>query len=76
MVPLSTLHKGQTATIVEVLNQEESMKLMEMGCLPGERITLENIAPLGDPLAITVAGYKLSLRKSDAEKLLVSDVVG
>ena len=76
MVPLSTLKKGQTATIVEVLNQEEAMKLMEMGCLPGERVTLENIAPLGDPLAITVAGYKLSLRKSDAEKLLVSDVVG
>lgn len=76
MVPLSTLKKGQTATIVEVLNQQESMKLMEMGCLPGEQITLENIAPLGDPLAIIVAGYKLSLRKSDAEKLMVSDIIG
>lgn len=72
MLPLSTLKKGQSAIIVEVLNHGESMKLMEMGCLPGEKITLENIAPLGDPIAISVAGYKLSLRKSDAEKLLVS----
>lgn len=50
-----------------------SVKLMEMGCLPGAEISLELIAPLGDPIAIEVAGYKLSLRKKEASSILIEE---
>ncbi len=42
-----------------------------MGCIPGEPIWIEMIAPMGDPLAIQVAGYYLSIRKKDADKIWV-----
>ena len=44
---------------------------MEMGCLPGEELRLDHVAPLGDPIAITLSGYKLSLRKRDAKYIMV-----
>lgn len=47
---------------------------MEMGCLPGEEISLEQIAPMGDPVSVQVAGYTLSLRLDEAEHILV-DVI-
>ncbi len=50
-----------------------SVKLMEMGCLPGAEISLELIAPLGDPIAIEVAGYQLSLRKIEASSILLEE---
>lgn len=46
---------------------------MEMGCLPGAEISLELIAPLGDPIAIEVAGYQLSLRKIEASSILLEE---
>lgn len=69
---LSELAIGESATISEFTDQEMSVKLMEMGCLPGELVKLEQVAPLGDPIAITVAGYKLSLRKSEAATVLLT----
>jgi len=45
---------------------------MEMGCIPGETVLMERVAPLGDPMAIKVAGYQLSLRKNEAETVWVS----
>ena len=42
-----------------------------MGCVPGEAIWVEMIAPLGDPMAIQIAGYYLSIRKKDADKIWV-----
>jgi len=44
---------------------------MEMGCVPGEEVWVEMIAPMGDPMAIQIAGYHLSIRKKDAEKIWV-----
>jgi ferrous iron transport protein A len=44
-----------------------------MGCLPGEKITLTKIAPLGDPIAITVSGYELSMRKAEASTVLLEE---
>lgn len=43
-----------------------------MGCIPGESVWIEMIAPMGDPLAIQIAGYYLSIRKQDADKIMVS----
>jgi len=45
-----------------------------MGCVPGEIITIERIAPLGDPISIQVAGYNLSLRHEEAETIIVKKV--
>jgi len=50
-----------------------SIKLMEMGCLPGAEISLQLIAPFGDPIAIEVAGYQLSLRKIEASSILLEE---
>ena len=47
---------------------------MEMGCLPGEQVTFERIAPLGDPIAISVSGYQLSLRKEEAATIIIEEV--
>jgi ferrous iron transport protein A len=71
MRSLANLKKGQEAFIRAFTNKELSLKLIEMGCLPGERITLSKIAPFGCPLAIHVAGYELSLRKDEADAILV-----
>jgi ferrous iron transport protein A len=45
-----------------------------MGCVPGEKIRVEQIAPLGDPIAITVSGYNLSLRLDEARNIFVEDL--
>lgn len=62
---------GQEGIIKEFQNNEIFLKLMEMGCVPGERILMEQIAPLGDPISVNVAGYHLSLRLNEAEHILV-----
>jgi ferrous iron transport protein A len=45
---------------------------MEMGCIPGEPVWIEMIAPLGDPLAIKIAGYYLSIRREQANMIWVT----
>ena len=47
---------------------------MEMGCVPGEIVKVEQIAPLGDPISVCVAGYSLSLRLSEANEILVEEL--
>jgi ferrous iron transport protein A len=68
---LSQLKPGQKAIIKDFDNQEIHLKLMEMGCLPGEQITVEQKAPLGDPVSINIAGYTLSLRLNEADHIIV-----
>ena len=69
---LSELKAGERAVIVQFESSELELKLMEMGCLPGEEIVIEQIAPLGDPISVRIAGYSLSLRKNEANQILVS----
>ncbi|HPG09940.1 MAG TPA: FeoA family protein [Chitinophagaceae bacterium] len=68
---LSELKPGQEGIIKEFQNNDIFLKLMEMGCVPGEKILLEQVAPLGDPISVSVAGYHLSLRLNEAEHILV-----
>jgi len=68
---LSELKKGQRAVIESFTDYDLSLKLLEMGCIPGEIIELSRIAPLGDPIAISVSGYQLSLRKDEAATICV-----
>lgn len=68
---LSELAVGQRATIVSLIDEELILKLMEMGFLPGEEISVEQIAPLGDPISVMVTGYQVSLRISEADSVIV-----
>jgi ferrous iron transport protein A len=70
---LSEMKPGKRAVIKSFENPEIELKLMEMGCLPGEEVIIEQIAPLGDPISIRVAGYSLSLRKNEADQIIVLD---
>lgn len=69
---LADLKKGEHATIDSFTDAIMSMKLMDMGCVPGEKVMLDVVAPLGDPIAIKVAGYILSLRKDEAATVVIS----
>lgn len=66
---IADLRKGETAVISKIVDNELALKLLEMGCLPGETVTLQHIAPLGDPVCIRVSGYSLSLRKQEASAI-------
>ena len=68
---LSELKPGEQGVIIEFGSREIFLKLMEMGCVPGERIFLEQVAPLGDPISIKISGYSLSLRLNEAEHIKV-----
>ena len=71
MLKLSELKPGQKAKIKNFTNPETYLKLMEMGCVPGEDILLEQIAPFGDPISVKVSGYSLSLRLNEANDIEV-----
>lgn len=71
IIRLSELKPGQEGIIREFKSNELFLKLMEMGCVPGERILLEQVAPMGDPISVSVAGYHLSLRINEAEHIFV-----
>ena len=71
VIKLTELKKHQKGIIHSFEETELYIKLMEMGCIPGEEIVLEMVAPMGDPISIMVAGYNLSIRKNEANKILV-----
>ena len=69
---LSELTVGATAVVREFPKTGPAfIRLREMGLLVGTRVTLVRTAPLGDPIEIKVRGYHLTLRKSEAEHVLV-----
>ncbi len=71
---LSEVKIGTRAVIISFSNQDIYLKLMEMGCIPGEEVKVDHIAPLGGPMAIQVAGYNLSLRIDEADSILVNEI--
>ena len=71
---LADLQAGQGAVVAGFLgSQSATQRLQEMGLTEGERIELVAVAPLGDPLEILLRGYHLSVRKSDARLVAVSE---
>ncbi len=74
MKRLSQIKIGKTVIIHSFEQDDIFIKLMEMGCVPGEKVRVEQVAPLGDPISITVAGYNLSLRLNEAEKIIVEEL--
>ena len=64
---------GDTVKVVK-LHGEGPVKrrIMDMGLTKGTRVQVRKVAPLGDPVEVTVRGYELSIRKSEAENILVA----
>ena len=72
MKTLKDVKVGESAVIVK-LHGEGALKrrIMDMGLIKGTEIFVRKVAPLGDPMELTVRGYELSLRKADAELIEV-----
>jgi ferrous iron transport protein A len=72
---LSQIKAGTKVKIKSFKSDDIVLKLMEMGCLPGEDITVWKRAPLGGPIYVLVAGYSLSLRLDEAAQIIVESIV-
>ena len=71
LIPLSILKKGDRGVIKELSKGDLSLKLMEMGFIPGETVIVNKVAPLGDPISVKIGTYLLSLRKDEADAVMV-----
>lgn len=73
MTTLNELPVGQRARIVEVTGDDSiAIRLMEMGLTDGEEIEFLGAAPLGDPLEFAVRGYRISLRRTEAARVMIT----
>ncbi len=71
--PITALAVGAEGSVAEInLAAESRARLMELGIVVGTPLRLVRFAPLGDPVEIKVRGYNLTLRKHEAEQILVS----
>jgi ferrous iron transport protein A len=73
VMKLADLKVGQQATIVSLDNIDsvDRKKLLVLGVLPNSKVTLQRVAPLGDPLQIQASTVSLAIRKTTAQKILV-----
>ena len=74
MITLADLKIGQTALILDFNIDNIPLKLLEMGCLPGNVVELLQIAPLGDPIYINVNDSHVAIRKETASEINVEIV--
>ena len=69
---LNEVEKGKTVTVVRLLGEGAvKRRIMDMGLTKGVEVTVRKVAPLGDPIELTVRGYELSIRKDEAAKVEV-----
>ena len=65
---------GQSGVISQVGGEGPlRLRFLDMGLIPGTKVTLQKIAPMGDPIEIRVRGYELTLRVEEAEKIEVKE---
>ena len=70
---LRELPLGKSAKVVKLTGEGAiKRRIMDMGITKGTELIVRKVAPLGDPIEITVRGYELSLRKADAERIEVA----
>lgn len=73
MKTLNDVKIGETTKIVRLLGEGAvKRRIMDMGLTKGTEVTVRKVAPLGDPIEITVRGYELSIRKDEASKIEVA----
>lgn len=72
MKTLKDVKVGETVTVIK-LNGTGPLKrrIMDMGITKGTTLYIRKVSPLGDPIEITVRGYELSIRKADAENIII-----
>ena len=68
---INSLKKGETAIIKDFDIESIPLKLLEMGCLPGNTVQLLQIAPFGDPLYLNINGSHLAIRTETANEIEV-----
>lgn len=68
---LAHLKRGQKGIIMDVSSIHVPLKLLEMGCLPGNEVSLVQVAPFSDPLYLNVNGTHLAIRKETAIHILI-----
>ena len=68
---VAQMREGETKTISSIDDDQLMLRLLEMGCIPGNPITYNFKAPMGDPICVTVSGYDLTLRISEASSISV-----
>lgn len=72
MKSLKDVKVGETATVVKLHGEGATKRrIMDMGITKGVEVHIRKVAPLGDPVEVTVRGYELSLRKADADMIEV-----
>lgn len=69
---LADCKAGEIVTLLEVSDEQLTIQLYSMGCIMGEDIRVEKIAPFGDPMIISVEDIFISLRRDDARKMMVA----
>ena len=70
MSTLKDAKVGQTVTVTKLCGEGAvKRRIMDMGITKGTEVCIRKVAPLGDPIEVTVRGYELSLRKADAENI-------
>ena len=73
MKTLKDAKVGETVTVVKLHGEGATRRrLMDMGLTKGVTVCIRKVAPLGDPIEVTVRGYELSLRKADAEMIEIA----
>ena len=72
MKTLKQAKVGETVKVVKLTGQGAvKRRIMDMGITKGVEVYVRKVAPLGDPVEVTVRGYELSLRKADAEMIVI-----
>lgn len=71
MLTIASLKKGQRGIIKEFSVEVVPLKLLEMGCLPGNEVLLVQTAPFQDPLYLNINGSHLAIRKETAAKIAI-----
>ena len=73
MKTLKSVNCGETVNVVKLHGEGATKRrIMDMGITKGTDVFVRKVAPLGDPIEITVRGYELAIRKSDAENIEVN----
>lgn len=73
---LADLKRGQQGIILDVSSIHIPLKLLEMGCLPGNSVELVQVAPFADPMYLNINGSHLAIRKETAIHILIETVNG
>ncbi|MAU54651.1 MAG: ferrous iron transport protein A [Flavobacteriales bacterium] len=72
---LNDLKKGESGVIEDIITENIPLKLIEMGCLPGNTIKLLQLAPFNDPMYLDVNGTRLAIRRETANYIIIKNLI-